>query len=459
MRRANRFHTASNRKRMPGFFWPLIASLCLAAGPAVAQRGTVLVQDPAGNEVKRYAASYALLVGVSDYMAGWPDLESVPRELAKVERVLTAQGFQVTTVLNPDADALERAFKQFIDAYGYSRDNRLLFFFSGHGHTWEEEGHGYLVPTDAPRPQTDTGDPGPDFLRKALFMSDILAWSKQMTAKHALFLFDSCFSGAVFKERSLPGQPPHISRAIARPVREFITAGSAGETVPARSVFTPAFVDALEYREGDLNGDGYITGIELGLHLEATVPRHARQSPQFGKHPEYRLSRGDFVFVVGHDGQPDADALEPVVQVPADQTRRQAPPPVRAQPPQPADPSAGEASLGLSVADRRAVQTALNGLGFDAGAADGVLGPRTRRALAAYQRAEGLPATGYLGDGQPERLAAALAEQTPAAPAAPRAGATWTRAGHRHGIRLGARGLLSDGQRQRRRGGGRTAGA
>jgi hypothetical protein len=77
-------------------------------------------------------------------------------------------------------------------------------------------------------------------------MSQLLAWSRQFTAKHALFLFDSCFSGTVFKTRALPPQPPYITQATALPVRQFITAGSAGEEVPARSEFTPAFVDALK---------------------------------------------------------------------------------------------------------------------------------------------------------------------------------------------------------------------
>ncbi len=393
----------------------LAVLLCVAAGAAAgAERGAVLVQDPAGKEVERYEASYALLIGVSDYSAGWPDLESVTREIEHVQRVLRAQGFRVTRVLDPDADALERAFKQFIDDHGYSRDNRLLFFFSGHGHTWDDEGHGYLVPADAPRPQTEAGDPGQEFLRKALFMSDILAWSRQMTAKHALFLFDSCFSGAVFKERSLPGQPPHISRAIARPVRQFITAGSAGETVPARSVFAPAFVDALEYGEGDLNDDGYITGTELGLHLEATVSKHARQSPQFGKHPEYRLARGDFVFVVAGSASTAASPEVSVTQALADRARGQVPPA--------SDPAADGDSLRLTHAQRRAVQTALNELGFDAGPADGVFGPRTREALADYQRSAGLPATGYLSDAQYQLVSAFF--ERPAAVL--RARETWT---------------------------------
>jgi len=48
-------------------------------------------------------------------------------------------------------------------------------------------------------------------------MSQILTWSRQIEAKHALFLFDSCFSGTIFKSRDLPAHPPYISDFTAVP--------------------------------------------------------------------------------------------------------------------------------------------------------------------------------------------------------------------------------------------------
>ena len=97
---------------------------------------------------------------------------------------------------------------------------------------------------------------------------------------------------------------------MSRPVRQFITAGSAGETVPAKSTFTPAFVEALQYGKGDLNQDGYISGTELGMYLQMEVPLYVEQTPQFGKITDYELSRGDFVFVL--PGTKVAKAAEPV---------------------------------------------------------------------------------------------------------------------------------------------------
>jgi lytic murein transglycosylase len=49
---------------------------------------------------------------------------------------------------------------------------------------------------------------------------------------------------------------------------------------------------------------------------------------------------------------------------------------------------------GLTIDDRKALQRGLTRAGFDAGTADGVLGPQTRGAIEAWQRANGRPVTG-----------------------------------------------------------------
>jgi len=276
-------------------FFLLTASLAFASA---GQRSIgVVINEGQGRtrQVKLYQGSYALLVGVSDYRCGWPDLESVPTEIGELKKLFQGQGFKVETVLNPDGRKLKNAFADFIDRYGYDRENRLLFFFAGHGYTRAHGFKGYLVPADAPLPTNDEKG----FLRRALTMTDILAWSRKIEAKHALFLFDSCFSGSVFKQRALPKRPPYITSLTTEPVRQFISAGSAGETVPARSTFVPVLIDALLHSLADLNHDGYVSGTELGLYLQTEIPKHISQSPQYGKISDYELSRGDFIFVAG----------------------------------------------------------------------------------------------------------------------------------------------------------------
>jgi hypothetical protein len=286
----------------------LICVLCIGVAPQQSQasRG-IAIKTQQGQEMDLYTGSYALLIGVSDYHNGWPKLEQIPGELSRVEKVLKRQGFRVEKILDPDAEALEDGIEDFIDHYGYTKGNRLLFFYSGHGHTMHNGKRGYLVPVDAPDPR----DHPVDFKRTAIDMNQIVSWCRQMDAKHALFLFDSCFSGTIFKQKDLPQKPPHITRLTSRPVRQFITAGSAGEPVPARSTFTPAFVDAIEHGLADLNKDSYVSGTELGLYLQNLVPNYARQSPQYGKIRDYELSRGDFIFLAGGSDLPSQQPAQP----------------------------------------------------------------------------------------------------------------------------------------------------
>jgi hypothetical protein len=261
---------------------------------AFAETRGISIVDTSGRTVGTYGASHALLIGVSDYTNGWPDLGSVRPELERVEQLLKVNGFGVTTVFDPKGNDLRSAFEKFLADFGYNPTNRLLVYFAGHGYTRDSGNKGYLVPVDAPNPTVDEVG----FLRTAYAMTDLIAIARRMEANHALFLFDSCFSGTIFKTRALPETPDIISQLTSKPVRQFITAGDAGEVVPAKSVFTPAFIDSLEYGLGDLNSDGFVTGTELGLYLQSKVPQHARQTPQFGKINDYELSRGDFVFGV-----------------------------------------------------------------------------------------------------------------------------------------------------------------
>ena len=49
---------------------------------------------------------------------------------------------------------------------------------------------------------------------------------------------------------------------------------------------------------------------------------------------------------------------------------------------------------GMTMADRQALQRGLTAAGFDTGGTDGVMGAKTKAAIAAYQQAAGLPVTG-----------------------------------------------------------------
>jgi hypothetical protein len=272
--------------------------LALAMTAAAQDRGLVRVPAPVGpdGQIRElYAGSYALLIGVAQYQdrVAWSSLISVPDELLSLEEALRAQGFDaVHKVMNPTGAELRQVIDDFLGRYGFNPGNRLLFFFAGHGYTLDGGERGFFVPRDAPDPLRDEQG----FRRVALSMQQIATWAQEITARHALFAFDSCFSGSIFRtrERSVPQR---INAATAQPVREFLSAGGAGEPVPARSVFTPIVVRALG-GAADLDGDGFITGTELGNFVQREVIEYKTgQTPQFGKIRDVRFDQGDIVFV------------------------------------------------------------------------------------------------------------------------------------------------------------------
>ncbi len=290
-------------------------------------RGNFAVQVKVdnGKALTLYQRSYALLIGNSQYQ-DWGDLPQIPAELDQVEALLIQQGFTVIRHSNLAANQLRAAFRHFFNQYGVgegSIDNRLLVYYSGHGETSQTDfggKKGYIVPVDAPSKHSNAQR----FHQLALNMDEIVAWSKNTNNRHMLFLFDSCFSGSILQAgRGARSTPEHIREKVKNPVRQFITAGSADEVVPAASRFTPAFIRAIKDGAAEGYPDGYITGTELAEYLAAEVPKYTNNQnhPREGKIGNGVDSEGDFIFVLQtagnispeneHQKQPEQDIIPP----------------------------------------------------------------------------------------------------------------------------------------------------
>jgi hypothetical protein len=266
--------------------------------------------NPQKDETLIYDHSYALLIGNAQYKdRAWPDLPDVDEDITAVKEVLEKQhGFKVEVALNLNRDSLLRVIDQFISKYGQRYNNRLLIYYSGHGYTAllaDERRMGYLVMPNAPAmpdvekalrtPPTD--EEFERFLPAAITMDEIETYARRITAKHVLFVFDSCFSGTVLYKDSGTTVPPRITTEELKPVREYLTAGNETQRVPAYSKFRRKFVAGLA-GQADENGDGIIFGSELGRWVGVEVERDTgrTQTPVFGKSDLFK--RGDMVFVV-----------------------------------------------------------------------------------------------------------------------------------------------------------------
>ncbi|MDP6391191.1 MAG: caspase family protein [Alphaproteobacteria bacterium] len=244
-------------------------------------------------EVELYGSSHALVIGIDNYTNGWPRLSNAIADARAVADELRRKGFGVTLKTDLKASELEQVFKAFFIDKGAAPDARLFVWYAGHGHT--ENGEGFLIPADAPRPEA-----GRRFKFKALPMRRFGEYVRLAESKHAFAVFDSCFSGTVFDSaRALP--PAAVTRATTLPVRQFLTSGDAGQTVSDDGTFRKLFIRALRGEErADANGDGFVTASEMGLFLSDRLTNltRSKQTPRYGKLRDMEWDRGDFVFAL-----------------------------------------------------------------------------------------------------------------------------------------------------------------
>ncbi len=247
---------------------------------------------PVSEDIQLYDNSYALVIGIDDYSAGWPKLSKAVSDATEIAEELKKKGFDVTLKTNLDSARMQRTLKEFFALKGADPKARLFLWYAGHGHTIKDEG--FIVPTDAPPPTS------PQFKLKAIHMRDFGGFMRLADSKHVFAVFDSCFSGTIFQTRA--GMvPAAVTRATTMPVRQFLTSGDANQEVSDDGTFRKLFLRALRGESrADANGDGYLLGTELGLYLsgEVTNITEQTQTPRYGKLRDADYNLGDFVFVL-----------------------------------------------------------------------------------------------------------------------------------------------------------------
>lgn len=268
----------------------LACLLLLTYGAYAADRAVVRMPDTPDD---MYSSSHALVIGVYDYSGGWPKLPGVRQDTDAVSMALSAQGFNVRRSVNPTASGIKAAVDDFIARYAGDRRARILIYFAGHGHTLD--GTGYVVGRDAKDPAKDTAG----FKKGALTIDYFAERAKEMDSRHGLFVFDSCFSGTVFK--TLRSIPDFKTEMLARPAKEFIASGTESQQVPDDSVFRKRFIDGIN-GYADVNGDGLVTGSELGQFIQTEVSGFSAgtQTPVYGK---LSGNDGEFLFFRGKQQQ------------------------------------------------------------------------------------------------------------------------------------------------------------
>jgi formylglycine-generating enzyme required for sulfatase activity len=241
-----------------------------------------------------YENSYALVIGINKYPSTkWQNLKYAIGDAQGMAKFLEDQKFKVFTLYDQQATktAIIAKMEDFL-APRVKKNDRILFFFAGHGHTEFLGGQdwGYIVPYD-----------GGDSRATYISMEEIRTLSDKMgTAKHQLYIMDACYGGLLGTKAGGvdPNIPNYLGEITRRKAKQIITAGGKDQTVLdggpyGHSVFTGNLLEALMEGFADINGDGWITFAEMVAYL---VPKasNAYQTPAPGLLPGHGL--GEFVF-------------------------------------------------------------------------------------------------------------------------------------------------------------------
>ena len=196
-----------------------------------------------------YGDSYALIVGINAYRHVSPLGYARNDAEAVAEALCSRHGFaEVNIKLLLDEHATREGILKAFLSYarpGTLHDDRILFFFAGHGFTYlGRRGEvGYLVPVDG----------SPERLESLLRWDDLTRNADLIQAKHLLFIMDACYGGLALTRAPGPGSMRFLKDMMQRYARQVITAGKADEVVadaggpiPNHSVFTGHLIRAIE---------------------------------------------------------------------------------------------------------------------------------------------------------------------------------------------------------------------
>ncbi len=368
-----------------------------------------------------YAKRLGLVIGNDGY-TNVPELEKARSDANALSDTLTDLGFDVTKVLDATRRDMNRAIAGFTARL--QPGDTALVFYAGHG--VEIDGENYLLPIDIEAPNQASED----FIKfESIGLSDILLRVQSTGARTTLMIIDACRDNPFAEStgRSIGG-----TRGLARvtaPEGTFVvfSAGArqqaldrlSGPDPDPNSVFTRILLPKL--KEPNLELRQLVSDVRVEVRDLALKQNH-QQFPAYydellGKFyfntgdqpietpeptvvaaaPEPTASTADALqndyararsldsvlayetFLEKHDGTDDL--VISIASRRLNELREAAPTdapkaPVRAAEPEPAP---------LSRKERiRLTQSRLNALGCSAGGADGVAGPRTRRAFAAF---------------------------------------------------------------------------
>jgi TolB-like protein len=159
-------------------------------------------------------------------------------------------------------------------------DDNLLIFYAGHGYWDAGLKMGYWLPSDAKKESKSNW----------VSNSDLTLYLSAFESNHVLLVTDACFSGGIFKTRSIGDMEQGTKRLYELKSRKAITSGNLKE-VPDNSVFMKFFIKELE-----LNQSTFLTSDQLFAKIRPNILNNSSTEPLYGVIHNTGDEGGEFVF-------------------------------------------------------------------------------------------------------------------------------------------------------------------
>ncbi len=236
--------------------------------------------------VAKEAKNYALIIASQTYEdPSIPSLENPVTDAVKLKFTLknnyNFNEDNISILFNPAVVDLKKKFYELIEAV--QPEDNVIIFYAGHGIWVDKEKKGYWLLADAKRNDANTWLPNKTVL-------DLIS---KVPSRHTLLITDACFSGSVFKTRSIGADAPVAVREMSEKIsRVAITSGNDTE-VPDESVFMKYLVKALND-----NKDKYLTAQKMFItQIIEAVMAESKTEPRYGTLELAGHVGGDYIFI------------------------------------------------------------------------------------------------------------------------------------------------------------------
>jgi hypothetical protein len=254
-------------------------------------------------DAQPFGKSVAFLAGVSTYTYLTPQLPSVHNDLVQMRDFLLKQaGFDEVYVASDGIvtrDLIESYIKGTL-AHSLHKNDRLLFYYSGHG--GDNAGQtGYMLFANAQKGQFYGND--------VLPIDSLKDWGQELQVQHILLILDSCASGLGIASKSgtVDSDQALLQALSGNGSRTVLTAGTANEATYAEdgrqktgnSFFTKALLNAFDSQSAQNTGFITVGSLFSDVEIEMGKFRAAygkATTPRIWKLQEMDY-RGTFVFL------------------------------------------------------------------------------------------------------------------------------------------------------------------